>query len=312
MFALVPMTTIWISLGVGIGLVLSALIGFWGIMDSRRGVRKLLRCNIMLICICLAAQLASVVLFAQTSNLLVQQQRVNSTSIVDVNQIAFNNAILSSYTVCCVGCINCNNVQPFANATTPYCLPPNSCSSVLGCANATTTTANGCYVGNTQGLNTPVLIDKGVCTYFQTTKMLNTFIVSATSSSGCGQGSPGTYLFTVLQYLFGVYNEAFIGLLVLAILQGGNLVVSIGVFYHSKPPPPVNLVNKVCASKSLPLTLTSQKACDGNGIVIVSITEDSNPKFELFCSFFRLVPFNRNPQLKALESGASRLHLETI
>jgi hypothetical protein len=225
--ALVSVNTVYISLGVGGALMFVACLGC---LASQRGHKGLLCCYLFIVTAALAAQIASVVLVSRFAGQINDQSVLVSGGIAAAADQTLNNAILSTYVACCIGCPTsqgCNNQQEYFNTTNPFCANNNTliCSPVEACAGPN---SDGCFVNNAGGKVPPVSIDKGVCDTFKGLRNgTNVPIVGSASSGSCGGGSPEAYINSVVGYFNGVFYWFIVGFGILCGIQALNLMAAI-------------------------------------------------------------------------------------
>lgn len=238
LLVLVPVDTLYISVGVGFILLFVGCFGCYAAGDSRRGKRNALFCSISLVAVCLVLQIVSTVYFQQAVDLVIRQKSVVSGALTDEKQIYYDNAVLSSFTACCDGCHapsnNCTNAAAYyRNAANPFC-GNGTCTSVQFCASAS---QDGCFSGTDQQLYPPVQIDQNLCRFFEHALVMNQSrgggpIVGYAASGSCGGGSPNQYSWDVLEYLAWYYAWALTGLTVLCVVQAGSLLAGLCLCQH--------------------------------------------------------------------------------
>lgn len=227
---IVSLNTVYISMGVGGVLMLVACLGC---VASQRGHKGLLCCYLFIVTAALAAQIASVVLVSRYAGQLNSQGPALSGQITDEFDRTLNNAILSTYVSCCVGCPaeqNCTNAQTYFNVTlTPFCTVNSTrvCDPVPTCG--IDPNQQACF--KTPGAAIPpVSIDKGLCDTFQKfTNGSGVAIVGPQPTGACGGGSPAGYMASMVAYFNGVFYWFIVGFGILCGIQALNLLAAIFV-----------------------------------------------------------------------------------
>ncbi|KAH9253201.1 hypothetical protein BASA81_008883 [Batrachochytrium salamandrivorans] len=226
----VALYTLFISIGVGCGLLLVSLVSCCGSADSRRGNRKCLFVAFALSFTCVVIQIVSVVLFHGVALQAIAQTDLVSGSLVHPTQVYYNNAMLSTYVACCTGCTNdpmCTKPVPNSNNN---CLLSNGtfiCEYTKLCV-TNDLTDNGCVVGPVVDFP-PVEIGKPVCDLLGSLELhTNIPLVShAYTVGGCGQGHPEQFVTNVFDYFGTQYNSALIALGVMCALQAMNTLAQL-------------------------------------------------------------------------------------
>lgn len=231
---LVSINTVYISLAVGGALMLVACLGC---VASQRGHKGLLCLYLLIVAACLAAQIASVVLVSQYGGEISSQGSSVSGGLTQATSQELNNAILSTYVACCLGCsstgqTNCNNQQTYFNITLANCQatggpspPPTICASVATCTTGDAT-QQACFVSPTK--IPPVSPDQGICNTFATLHYNGTIpIVGSASTGACGGGSPQAYINSFVVYFNSIFYWFTVGFGILCGIQALNLLAAI-------------------------------------------------------------------------------------
>jgi len=224
--SLVSINTVYISLAVGGALMLVACLGC---VASQRGHKGLLCIYLFIVTACLAAQIASVILVSRFAGQIDNQSVLISGGIATAADQTLNNAILSTYVACCIGCPpeqGCNNQQEYFNATNPFCAVNNTvlCQPVKPCAGAND---DGCFI-NANGVVPPVSIDKGICDTFKTLKNgTNVALVGPMTLGSCGGGFPDAYINATVAYFNSIFYWFIVGFGILCGIQALNLMAAI-------------------------------------------------------------------------------------
>jgi len=227
---LVSINTVYISMGVGAALMLVACLGC---VARQRGHKGLLCLYLFIVTGALAAQIASVVLVSEYAGVIKDQGILVSGGITTSVDKELNNAILSTYVSCCLGCsaiaqTNCNNQQEYFNNSIGFCSVSGVtvCSAVPTCS-GTDPNQEGCFI-SPGTLIPPVSPDKGICTTFQTLNFNGSIpIVGPQVSGSCGGGSPQAYIKSFVTYFNTVFYWFIVGFGILCGIQALNLLAAI-------------------------------------------------------------------------------------
>lgn len=241
---LVPFSTLYISLGVGAGLLLVGCFGCAATHSAKFGHKKILCCYLFFVILLCVLQVVSTVLISNFLGVINLTEQTTSSQITDAENLFLSNAILSVYTACCTGCPEnanppCNNALPFFSNVTAAPCQNFTCSAVPNCQSSS---PDDCYVSDIDGepVNTlypPVAIEEPICDFFATVaKNDDKFIVGAASQKMCGEGNPGKFMDSMLAF-FGRYTAGILaGLGVLAGLQALNVLAAAYVLVCYVPP----------------------------------------------------------------------------
>jgi len=233
--SVVSFSTVYISMAVGGVLILTACLGC---LASRRGHKCLLGVYLIIITAALAAQIAATILISNFAGRLGGQDDLISSSITDEADRLMNNAIYSTYTTCCTGCVpnqNCTNILPYYNKTNGNCLDANTtfiCQLVPNCANST---QDACFLN--PDTIPPVAVDGGVCDLFESVKNNNVPLVGPAITGSCGGGSPNQYMADFVTYFNSVFYYFVIAFAVLCAIQFLNLMAAVFILCCSTEPP---------------------------------------------------------------------------
>lgn len=227
---LVPIDTLFISIGVGCGLLLVSLMSCCGSADSRRGNVKCLYVAFVLSLVCVVVQIASIAMFNGVVSQAIAQTGLASGALTNPTQVYYNNAALSTYVACCTGCDSgCTRPVPSTGAN---CVMGNGtfvCERARLCAPGNATD-NGCVVGPVVNFP-PVEIGKPVCDLLASLDWHPEvpLVSHALTVGGCGQGQPQAFVANVLDYFGAQYNSALIALGVLCALQAVNTLAQLAM-----------------------------------------------------------------------------------
>ena len=238
--AFTALNTVYITMGVGGVLFLIGLLGCFASFQTKRRHYGFLWIYTFFVLLAFAAQIASTVLVAEYAGYIQTQNSVISSGLTNSIDISLNDAILSSYTACCIGCPSgmsprCTDPQPFYNKSLDFCISGNVsvCAPVQICPSNNPNVA-GCFVETSN--YPPIQIDPGICTIFESLTNGSVPIVGSAITGACGGGNPVTYQHSVSAYFSSKVVYVIIGFSVLAALQGINLFLSVCALCFEKRP----------------------------------------------------------------------------
>lgn len=221
------LNTIYISMAIGAVLILVSCLGC---IASQKGHKGLLCCYLCIVTAALAAQIAATVLIARFAGQISFQGGAVSGAITAEVDRTLNNAILSTYVGCCIGCPpsqNCTNQLTFFNQTLPECSLNNVliCEPVQNCIGDPDQDA--CFI-NSNGVIPTIQPDQGLCNTFKSLKnSTGTPIVGNANEGGCGGGSPERYLNSFVDYFNGIFYWFIVAFGILCGIQALNLMAAI-------------------------------------------------------------------------------------
>ena len=226
---LVSFDTIYISIAVGVALIIVSIIGC---IASQKGYKHLLCCYLFIVTAALAAQIAGTVLISRYAGQIDKQNKFLSGSITDAADRELNNAILSTYVACCIGCPAeqaCTNIRPYYNLTLGNCFANNNtvCDPVPTCG--VDPNQDGCFINPGTSIP-PVNIDEALCNTFKTFKNgTDIALVGPATTGSCGGGDPNTYLNDVVDYFNSGFYWFIVGFGILCGIQALNLIAALFV-----------------------------------------------------------------------------------
>lgn len=231
---LLPLNVVYISIAVGAALIFLGFFGHYASNQAKHGSKCGLCVYIILVFACLAAQVASIVLFTQLDGLVTTQEPLISGSLDTESQKMLNNAILSTYVACCTGCnilaaCNGDNVLPFYDhglsncnwgGAVPLCAPAIPCL-VLD--------QTGCF--NT-GLGTGIpriKVEENVCGALAQIELEDgkKLVGPAGVEGGCGGGNPTAYSANMLSWFGDKLKYVLIAMGILLAMQALNLLAAL-------------------------------------------------------------------------------------